>query len=193
MGSGLLEDEDPPAAVNTGHRWGLRQATDLCVARCDAVNAIAAPITAVMATATTMSAEIGRYRHIPRGAHDQADRQKHDGTQKTAAQRAGLPSDAAGLDSAEVLVDATVEAVEDDEDHEIDIKIDWSGLRITLVISDDGRPFNPLAADPPDTGKPLDDREIGGLGIHLARNLVDDMAYQRQIGRNATNLTGYIG
>lgn len=93
----------------------------------------------------------------------------------------------------ELLSNIIAYAYGDDEDHEIEVKIEKSGRRITVIISDDGKPFNPVAADTPDIGKPLEDREIGGLGIHLARNLVDDMAYQRRIGRNVTTLTGHIG
>jgi serine/threonine-protein kinase RsbW len=56
--------------------------------------------------------------------------------------------------------------------------------RLRVEISDHGRPFDPLAADPPDLSRGLADRPIGGLGVFLARNLVDSMAYRREDGRN---------
>lgn len=93
----------------------------------------------------------------------------------------------------ELLSNIIAYAFDDDEVHEIAVKIEKSGRRITVVIADDGKPFSPLTADTPDTGKSLEDREIGGLGIHLARSLVDDLAYHRRIGKNVTTLTGYIG
>jgi serine/threonine-protein kinase RsbW len=59
-----------------------------------------------------------------------------------------------------------------------------SPRRLRVEISDQGRPFDPLAADPPDLSRGLADRPIGGLGMFLARNLVDSMAYRREDGRN---------
>jgi serine/threonine-protein kinase RsbW len=56
--------------------------------------------------------------------------------------------------------------------------------RLRVEISDQGRPFDPLAADPPDLSRGLADRAIGGLGVFLVRNLVDSMAYRREDGRN---------
>jgi len=55
---------------------------------------------------------------------------------------------------------------------------------IEAVIEDDGAPFDPLAASPADTEAALDDREIGGLGIHFARKMTRALSYQRLEGRN---------
>ena len=60
--------------------------------------------------------------------------------------------------------------------------------RVTVTLTDDGQPFNPLAAATPDTARPLEDRPVGGLGIHLVRQLMDDVHYQRQGGRNVVVL-----
>lgn len=60
--------------------------------------------------------------------------------------------------------------------------------RLTVTLTDDGRPFNPLDAAAPDTARPLEDRPVGGLGIHLVRQLMDDVHYQRQGGRNVVVL-----
>ena len=50
---------------------------------------------------------------------------------------------------------------------------------LTVTISDDGVPYNPLAK--PDAVTPDDIAEvpIGGLGILMAKNSVDDMTYER--------------
>jgi serine/threonine-protein kinase RsbW len=53
-----------------------------------------------------------------------------------------------------------------------------------LSVEDDGRPFDPLTQPPPDTTLALDDRKIGGLGIHFARHMVLDISYERSSGRN---------
>ncbi len=83
-------------------------------------------------------------------------------------------------------------AFSDDEAHEIEIRTELATNRLTVTISDDGIPFNPLEAGTPDTSLPLDKRTIGGLGIHLSRNLVDDMSYHRRSERNVLTLVKYI-
>lgn len=56
--------------------------------------------------------------------------------------------------------------------------------RVSIEVVDDGAPFDPTAAAPPETDLPLEDREVGGLGIHLVRQLMDDVRYERAGGRN---------
>jgi serine/threonine-protein kinase RsbW len=56
--------------------------------------------------------------------------------------------------------------------------------KLTATIADDGPPFDPLARDAPDTDLDVDDRAIGGLGIHLVREMMDDVAYAREKGKN---------
>jgi len=55
-------------------------------------------------------------------------------------------------------------------------------------VSDDGVPFHPLAMPSPDTTRPLDEREPGGLGIHLVRSLATETSYARRDGRNVVSL-----
>ena len=56
--------------------------------------------------------------------------------------------------------------------------------RIAVQVADDGQAFNPIAADAPDTTGSIDDRPIGGLGIHLVKTLMDSVTYERSAGRN---------
>jgi anti-sigma regulatory factor (Ser/Thr protein kinase) len=70
------------------------------------------------------------------------------------------------------------------------IQIDLSleqGL-LVLEIVDDGKPFDPTRIPEPDLDVPLEQRQIGGLGIHLVRNYVDSMEYKRQGDQNITTL-----
>lgn len=50
---------------------------------------------------------------------------------------------------------------------------------VTLTITDDGPAFDPLAAEAPDTTLGVDEREVGGLGIHLVRRMMDRIGYRR--------------
>lgn len=51
---------------------------------------------------------------------------------------------------------------------------------VRICITDDGVAFDPLQAASPDTTLSLEAREIGGLGIHLVRKLMDHVAYERR-------------
>lgn len=59
---------------------------------------------------------------------------------------------------------------------------------LRVVVSDTGRPFNPLrhVYTPEDT--PLAERRVGGLGIFLVRQVVDEVRYRRRDGRNVLTL-----
>ena len=83
-------------------------------------------------------------------------------------------------------------AYSDKEEHDIEIKIEFFGDRLSITITDDGIPFNPFEAKKPDTELSLEDREIGGLGIHLVRNLMDKVSYKHHIGKNVISLTKQI-
>jgi serine/threonine-protein kinase RsbW len=62
------------------------------------------------------------------------------------------------------------------------IRLDQQSLRVTLI--DDGHAFNPLSLPEVDVSQSLDDREVGGLGIHLVKKLFDEVAYERREGKN---------
>ena len=60
-------------------------------------------------------------------------------------------------------------------------------LRITLI--DWGVPFNPLEKKDPDISLSVEDREIGGLGIFMAKKVMDHMDYSYEEGRNILTMT----
>jgi serine/threonine-protein kinase RsbW len=55
---------------------------------------------------------------------------------------------------------------------------------VSMEISDDGIAYDPLTAPPPNLESHLDDRPIGGLGVHLVRALMDSVSYRFVGGRN---------
>ena len=74
-------------------------------------------------------------------------------------------------------------------DHEIDITIISEDYRLTIEIADSGKPFDPLNEAPvPDVNAPMAERPIGGLGVYLVRNMMDDMQYRREGDRNYLTL-----
>lgn len=72
---------------------------------------------------------------------------------------------------------------------EIEITLTSESDAITIEIADDGRAFNPLKDAPiPDVEAALEDRPIGGLGVHLVLTMMDEMHYKRKNGRNHLTL-----
>lgn len=59
----------------------------------------------------------------------------------------------------------------------------------TLELADAGRPFDVLALPEPDTTATLDEREVGGLGIHFIRQFSRSVAYRRESDRNVLRMT----
>lgn len=60
---------------------------------------------------------------------------------------------------------------------------------VVVELSDPGAPFDPLAqARAPVADSALEDRPIGGLGLHLVRSMVHEAAYSRRGGRNVVRL-----
>ena len=78
----------------------------------------------------------------------------------------------------------------DDEgaNHEILVRVDLSPRELTIQVEDDGRPFNPFSTLDPDTSLGIEERDIGGLGIHLIRELMDTSTYTRRTDRNVVTL-----
>lgn len=74
------------------------------------------------------------------------------------------------------------------ERHQISVEAERIPGSLRLRITDDGREFDPLTAPPPPLEDDIEDRPIGGLGVHLLRNLADDLRYRRSEGRNVLTL-----
>ncbi|NJN45739.1 MAG: ATP-binding protein [Candidatus Competibacteraceae bacterium] len=55
-------------------------------------------------------------------------------------------------------------------------------------VKDNGIAFNPLEATPPDLDLPVEDKPIGGLGLHLVSQFIDELDYQRADGWNCLTL-----
>ena len=89
----------------------------------------------------------------------------------------------------EILSNIISYGYNDDDEHEIKIEVQPISTGIVLIIADDGSPFNPLDCELPDTERPIDEREIGGLGVHLVGKMVDESRYERLDDLNVLKLT----
>ena len=67
---------------------------------------------------------------------------------------------------------------------EVEIALTINDDSITIIFTDSGIPFNPLSLQSPDITRGIDERKIGGLGIHLVREIMDAVSYLRKDGKN---------
>ena len=77
--------------------------------------------------------------------------------------------------------------------HEIDVRIAHRDGRLHATVSDDGVAFNPLTRPTPDLLAPIEQRQVGGLGIHLLRTLTDTADYRRDGDRNVLTFSMRLG
>ena len=73
--------------------------------------------------------------------------------------------------------------------HRLDVILTSAPEAITIELADDGPRFDPLEEAPEfDPDLPLDERRVGGVGVHLVRTLADDASYRYEDGRNRLTL-----
>jgi anti-sigma regulatory factor (Ser/Thr protein kinase) len=100
---------------------------------------------------------------------------------------AGLPPDVTfrlTLSLDEIVCNVIRHGFDDDADHQILVTVDVSNGVVTATVVDDGAAFDPREAPLPDLDAPLDQRQAGGLGMHLVRTTMDEVDYRREDGRN---------
>jgi anti-sigma regulatory factor (Ser/Thr protein kinase) len=68
------------------------------------------------------------------------------------------------------------------------LELERADGRLNLSLSDDGRAFDPLALPTPDLDAPLEERPVGGLGVYLVREMMDDVSYSYRDGRNCLSM-----
>lgn len=94
----------------------------------------------------------------------------------------------------EVVTNVISYAYDDSAEHQIEVRlgVEADGS-VTAAVIDDGTAYDPLSQPPPDIAAPLERREIGGLGVHFVRSLMDRVAYRREGGRNRLEFSKRIG
>lgn len=75
-------------------------------------------------------------------------------------------------------------AYPDQQEHPIKVRVELAGAELRVEVEDCGRPFNPLEHPAPNLSVPMEQRAIGGLGIHMIRNSMDQVQYRRVGGKN---------
>jgi serine/threonine-protein kinase RsbW len=103
----------------------------------------------------------------------------------------GSPPDAGffvSLAIEELVTNCIKYGYEDAAEHLIEVVLSVMQRVLTVEIIDDGRAFDPTGVPSPDLSQALEDRPVGGLGVHLLRELSDHMRYERRNGANRLTL-----
>ncbi len=69
------------------------------------------------------------------------------------------------------------------------VRLACTGSFLEIEIEDEGPPFDPTGSGEVDVSVPLEQRAMGGLGIHLMRQFMDVLEYRREKGRNILRMT----
>jgi anti-sigma regulatory factor (Ser/Thr protein kinase) len=92
----------------------------------------------------------------------------------------------------EIIVNIISYAYPDGEKGRIRLScLEKSSDRLVFKIEDNGQPFNLLEAEMPDITQPLESRDVGGLGIFLTRQFMDEIEYKREKNKNILFLTKF--
>ncbi|MFO8085983.1 MAG: ATP-binding protein [Desulfobacterales bacterium] len=78
------------------------------------------------------------------------------------------------------------------KEHLIQIDISIIGDELMIRIEDDGMPFDPTAIPENNLSCSLEDRQIGGLGLHLINRIMGSITYERVLNKNVLILKKYL-
>jgi len=76
----------------------------------------------------------------------------------------------------------------DEKQHEIELEFEFGSGAVTLKVTDDANEFNPVETNEVDINLSIDERKIGGMGVHLVKNLTNSFTYKREGTKNYTTI-----
>ncbi|WP_290887813.1 SpoIIE family protein phosphatase [Arenimonas sp.] len=92
----------------------------------------------------------------------------------------------------EVACNVIDHGADDGREPTLELLATVEGNQLAMEFRDDGRPFDPLSQPTPDLYADIADRPIGGLGVHLIRELAEEVAYARDDGHNILRIVLHI-
>lgn len=92
----------------------------------------------------------------------------------------------------EIVTNIVTHAYKDKDEHTVYLESRVEDGRITIEFRDDGVAFDPTQQRGPDTTLSIEERDIGGLGLHLVKKLTDKMEYEREGDYNVLKITKKI-
>jgi serine/threonine-protein kinase RsbW len=79
----------------------------------------------------------------------------------------------------EVFMNVVIHGSRTDHSPHVEVALTLLDDQVTMIVEDDGPPFDPLSLSTPDVKASLEQRPVGGLGVHLVRQMMDELIYQR--------------
>lgn len=92
----------------------------------------------------------------------------------------------------EILTNTIGYAFTDGKAHEVYVNLTAEAGELVIEVRDDGVPFDPLGVPPPDLSDDIDLRQVGGLGVHFIRTVMDKVDYRRATGWNVLTLHKHL-
>jgi anti-sigma regulatory factor (Ser/Thr protein kinase) len=89
----------------------------------------------------------------------------------------------------EVFMNVVMHGTQGDRTPRVEVSLTLIDGGVTLMVEDDGPPFDPLSLPAPDLMASLEERPVGGLGVFLVRQIMDSVRYQRRGARNRLQMT----
>ena len=89
----------------------------------------------------------------------------------------------------EMVTNVIFYAYPEGEVADIELLAKSDGKELTFVLSDQGKEFDPTAKEDADPDINPADREIGGMGIFIVKNIMNKVTYQRLEGKNLLTMT----
>lgn len=92
----------------------------------------------------------------------------------------------------ELITNIIAHAYTDEEEHAVTLECNVAPTFLTLELRDDGVEFDPTKQTRAITDGPLEERSVGGLGIHLVTSLMDKVEYEREGDFNVLKATKFF-
>ncbi len=108
---------------------------------------------------------------------------------------ASLPAaDAFGFELAleEVFMNVVAHGSPPGQVPQVEVSLALADGGLTLTVEDDGPAFDPLSVPAPNVTASLDERQVGGLGVYLVRQMMDAVSYSRVGARNRLSMTKHL-
>jgi len=88
----------------------------------------------------------------------------------------------------ELVTNIVSYAYDDESLHQIEITLSYDAPIFTASLIDDGKAFDPTMTTEPDVDTSLEQRKVGGLGVHFVKTLMDKIDYNRHAQKNHVRL-----
>ncbi len=92
----------------------------------------------------------------------------------------------------EMVANVIFYAYPEGTDASIDLVAESNGKELTFMLSDRGKEFDPTIREDADPNVNPIDRRIGGMGIYIVKNIMNEVSYQRLEGKNLLTMTKTI-